>query len=101
MFKTNFEVKGDTAQVALIGDLDATASEQFVSDVQNCLKQNVNIVVLDMEKLEFISSSGLRKLLTISKMIVESGGSMSVRNVSANIMQIFSLTGFDSLLGIK
>lgn len=101
MFQTKIEIVGNTAEVKMIGDLDTNASEQFIADVEKCLKQDVREVNFNMEQLAFISSSGLRKLLAISKMVAAEGGALTVSNVSADIMQIFALTGFDGLLGLK
>lgn len=100
MFNTEITKNGTSAKVELIGDLNATASDAFVAEVSKILESDTDSLVPDMSRLEFLSSSGLRKLLTIKKMVAAKSGSMSVENISADIMQILKLTGFDSLLGI-
>lgn len=101
MFKTNIRTEGEVATVELIGDLDTNASDIFISDVSKLIDANITTFVMDMRDLAFLSSSGLRKLLAISKMVQAKGGEMKVENVSVDVMQIFSLTGFDTLLGLK
>ena len=101
MFKSVLHTDDSPAVVDLVGDLDTSASDVFVEDVSKLFENGCNSVVLDMSQLEFLSSSGLRKLLIISRMAASKGGRMTVRNVSPDIRQIFSLTGFDSLLGLE
>lgn len=101
MFKSIISDSQDQAiNVQLIGDLDAQASDQFVEDIREKLAKGVRSIFLDFSKLEFLSSSGLRRLLAISKEVSALGGSIKCGGVSQDIMQIFVLTGFDEMLGM-
>ena len=57
-------------------------------------------LVIDMAKLVYVSSAGLRVLLKAQK-IMNKQGTMTVRNASQEIKEIFEVTGFDELLNIE
>ena len=57
-------------------------------------------LILDMDKLDYISSAGLRVLLSAQKEMNKQG-SMLVKNVNENIMEIFDVTGFVDILNIE
>ena len=57
-------------------------------------------LALDFAKLEYISSAGLRVLLSAQKVMAKKGG-MKIRNVSDVIMEIFEVTGFSDILDIE
>lgn len=81
----------------LIGRLDTAASAQFARDMQPLMDSADKKVILDCEGLEFISSSGLRLLLSLRKETIAKGGSVTIRNVSPEVKQVFTITGFFSL----
>ncbi|MBQ2214233.1 MAG: STAS domain-containing protein, partial [Erysipelotrichaceae bacterium] len=58
-------------------------------------------IELDLSKLEYTSSSGLRVFLLTQKKVSEKGGNLVVSNVNEYIMEIFDITGFSSILNIK
>ena len=85
--------------IALAGRLDTTTAPQLETE----LKQNisgVNELVLDLAALEYLSSAGLRVLLSAQK-VMNRQGSMVVRNVNEIIMEIFEVTGFVDVLTIE
>ena len=53
-----------------------------------------------MEKLEYISSAGLRVLLAMQK-LMNRQGEMRLRNVNATVMEVFEITGFADILSIE
>ena len=58
-------------------------------------------IILDCTDLEYISSSGLRIFLTIRKEAAANGSKVIVRNINADIRQVFVMTGFVSLFEIQ
>ena len=85
--------------VALTGRLDTTTAPRLEAE----LKQNVSGVeelVLDLAGLEYLSSAGLRVLLSAQK-VMNRQGSMVVKNVNEIIMEIFEVTGFVDILTIE
>ena len=85
--------------VALEGRLDTTTAPQLEAELKGALV-GVTELVLDMEKLEYISSAGLRVLLSAQK-IMNKQGEMKVTHVSETIMEIFEVTGFSDILTIE
>ena len=57
-------------------------------------------LVLDFEKLEYISSAGLRVLLSAQKQMNKQG-TMTIRKVCADIMEVFEITGFADILTVE
>ena len=85
--------------IALEGRLDTTTAPQLEAELKSCLS-GVEELVMDMEKLEYISSAGLRVLLSAQKQMAKQG-SMKVIHVSESIMEIFEVTGFSDILTIE
>lgn len=85
----------------LNGRLDTAASTQFAADMQPLLDNADKTIVLDCEKLEFISSSGLRLFLSLRKATIAKGGKVVITGMNADVKQVFTITGFFSLFEFK
>ena len=95
----NKTVNGSTLCIALEGRLDTTTAP----DLENELKASLNGVtelILDFEKLDYISSAGLRVLLSAQKIMTKQG-SMKIIHVNDVINEIFEVTGFSDILTIE
>ncbi len=91
--------EGSSLIVTVEGRLDTTTSPELSKELDNFL-DNINKLIFDFSKLEYISSSGLRVLLSAQK-AMRSRGSMTVKNVPEMIMEIFEITGFTDILTIE
>ena len=90
---------GSHLDLALEGRLDTTTAPQLEAE----LKQSVNGVTelaLDFSGLEYLSSAGLRVLLSAQK-VMNKQGSMVIKNVNETINEIFEVTGFADILTIE
>lgn len=85
--------------IALEGRLDTTTAPQLEAELKSSLEGITN-VVMDFEKLEYISSAGLRVLLSAQK-VMNKQGSMVLKNVNENVMDVFEVTGFIDILTIE
>ena len=85
--------------VYLEGRLDTTTAPQLEESMKASIN-GVTELVMDFEKLEYISSAGLRVLLSCQK-IMSKQGSMKVVHVSDLIKEIFEVTGFIDILTIE
>ncbi|MBO5639199.1 MAG: STAS domain-containing protein [Oscillospiraceae bacterium] len=85
--------------VYLEGRLDTTTAPQLEESMKESIN-NVTELIMDFEKLEYISSAGLRVLLSCQK-IMSKQGSMKVIHVSDLIKEIFEVTGFIDILTIE
>ena len=78
------------------GRLDTNTSPELEGELK---LDGVTEIVFDFASLEYISSAGLRVLLSTQKRM-NAQGSMTVTNVNATIMEIFEVTGFNDILTI-
>ena len=85
----------------LEGRLDTAASQQFAADMMPLLDNADKHIILNCEKLEFISSSGLRLFLSLRKATISKRGDVTITGVSPEIKQVFTITGFYSLFIFK
>ena len=97
----NIEKKqdGKDLTVALTGRLDTVTAPELESELAAALDDVENLVI-DMKDLEYISSAGLRVLLTAQKTMNQKG-SMKLINVNETVMEIFDVTGFVDILTIE
>ena len=84
-------VQGTTVELKLDGWLD-TQSAPMLEEAVNALDGSVADLVLDFSKLEYVSSAGLRQIVAAYKKM---NGSMTLRNVSAEVMDVIKMTGLD------
>ena len=92
--------KNDNALViALEGRLDTTTAPELEAALSTAL-QGVQELTFDLEKLDYISSAGLRVLLGAQK-VMHRQGSMKVVHANEIIMEIFEVTGFTDFLTIE
>ena len=93
--KTN----GDQLTIALTGRLDTVTASDLEKEVDTSL-ESVKELIMDFDHLDYISSAGLRILISAQK-IMNNNGSMKVVNVNESIMEIFEVTGFADILTIE
>lgn len=91
---------GNDLNIALIGRLDTTTAPQLEEIVKNEL-DSVDNLTYDFEKLEYISSAGLRILLASQKAINAKSGVMKIKNVCSDILEVFEITGFSDIFTIE
>ena len=90
---------GSKLTMVLEGRLDTTTAPQLENELKDALDK-ADTLVLDFSKLEYISSAGLRVLLSAQKVMTYKGG-MTIRHVNDAIMEIFEVTGFIDILNIE
>ncbi len=91
--------EGSKLTVALEGRLDTTTAPELEADLKESLN-GVTELIMDLEKLDYISSAGLRVLLWAQK-TMNQNGSMVVKNVSEVVNEVFEVTGFADILTIE
>lgn len=90
---------GTTLAIALEGRLDTTTAPQLEAELKQSL-DGVTALTLDMEKLDYLSSAGLRVLLAAQKQMNKQG-TMVIRHVNETIMEVFEVTGFIDILTVE
>lgn len=90
--------EGSKLTITLEGRLDTTTAPQLETEIKSSL-EGVDSLTLNFEKLEYLSSAGLRVILSAQK-IMNKQGTMVIKNVNETIMEVFEVTGFVDILTI-
>ncbi len=93
------EQNGSTLTISLEGRLDTTTAPILEEELKKCLPA-ADELVFDFAKLDYISSAGLRVLLSAQKVMSKKNG-MVVRNVNEIVQEVFEVTGFCDILTIE
>ncbi|MBR6916739.1 MAG: STAS domain-containing protein [Clostridia bacterium] len=99
MLNINEKVENGKAIIALEGRLDTVTAPDLESAVKKTLP-GLTELTFDFKDLEYISSAGLRVLLSVQKVMMAQG-SMKVCNVNETVMEVFEVTGFADILTIE
>ena len=90
---------GNNLEISLSGHLDTTSSPQLAEELENSL-EGVKNLTFDLSDLSYISSAGLRVLLSTQKRMLNQG-EMKIKNAGETVMEIFEVTGFTDILTIE
>jgi len=96
----HMEKNGNEMTVTLEGRLDTASSPTLEKQLADSLGE-ISHLTLEFEKLNYISSAGLRVLLSLQKKMTAQKGKMVVRHPNEMVLEVFSLTGFDDILTIE
>lgn len=90
---------GNALTLALEGRLDTMTAPQLEAALKEALP-GVEVLTFDLSKLDYISSAGLRMLLSAQK-TMNRQGTMKVKSANEMILEIFEVTGFSDILTIE
>lgn len=96
--KITKKTNGNNLTIALEGRLDTGTAPELEKELKASL-DGVKELMIDMERLDYLSSAGLRVLLGTQK-TMNRQGSMKVSHVNDTIMEIFEVTGFSDILTV-
>ena len=82
-----------------IGRIDVTSTPEL-ENVVNSEIDSISYLTVDMSEVDYISSVGLRALLSFQKKL-DSKGEMRVVNIKPEVLEIFKMVGFDKVLNIE
>jgi len=99
MIKIEHTTTPDGLEIALIGRLDTAAAQTCVGELEG-LCDGANNLVVNCAQMDYIASSGLRILLLLRKKITAQGGTIRLKNVNDEVMQVLKMTGFTALFGL-
>ena len=101
MLNVEKKMEDGTLLIALEGELDTLSSPDF-EDMLESLLEEARSLTLDFEKLDYISSAGLRVLLAAEQTLEEKGAEpVRVVNMNGTIRNIFEITGFVDVLAVE
>lgn len=91
---------GENFTIRLIGRLDTVTSQEVAAQIE---KQEITepVVIVEAKDIEYISSAGLRLLLTLKKNLSSQNKSLEIHNLNDVNKEIFKVTGFINILDVK
>lgn len=91
------ETEDDFAVIKLDGAVDAHTAPQFEEAVQNVIDEGQNNIIVDCEKLTYISSAGLGVFMGFVEEVREADGDIKICGLGEKVKQPFEILGFESL----
>ena len=95
----NTEINANKAKLSFDSRLDTTTAPVLEAEVKG-LPEEITEIVIDMEKVAYVSSAGLRVLLATQK-LMNKKGSLVITGVCEDVMEVFEMTGFADILTIE
>ena len=90
----------EAAVVSVKGRMDAVSSPEFAKEMAVLIAEGNNVLILDLVALDYISSAGLRSILTITKKLKEKGGKLLIARLTGMVKEVFEISGFHSIIPI-
>lgn len=91
---------GDALIVMVAGRMDALTTKEFDTESQSWIDNGSKKVVVDLSGLEYISSAGLRSILSAAKKIKGAQGEMMFSGLTGMVEEVFSVSGFSAMFKI-
>jgi anti-anti-sigma factor len=91
---------GDTTIIAVVGKLDSITSPQAQQAIDAVLAGGATRVALDFGGLDYISSAGLRVMLSAAKKLGASGGRLRMFGLNHSVREVFDISGFSAILPV-
>ncbi len=82
------------------GNLDTNTAPQAQEQIDQLIEGGSAKVLINFEKLNYISSAGLRVLLTTSKKLKASSGDLKICGLNETVQEVFDISGFSSILSV-
>lgn len=100
ILKTNFEMVNEIARITLAGQIDPVTAHLFQAETEKAIAQKAKRLVLFMQDLEYITSSGLKVLLDYKQKV---GSSADIYVIAPRplVAEVFEMTGFNQILNVR
>lgn len=96
----NVEIEEKNVVLNVEGRLDALSMETFTKAMESCIQPGMESLTLDLDKVEYISSGGLRVIMNSVKNCQANQQKLRIIHVQPNVYSIFVLTGFQNFIEI-
>lgn len=83
------------------GQLDANTAAQLDGALQQEIGAGKKHIIVDFSKVDYLSSAGMRLLLSVTKKLDANGGKLFLISVQDNVMEIIKMAGFESILHLQ
>lgn len=95
------EISGQTALVYLSGRIDAQSAPGVNEEINQIIDQGRNRMLINFKGLEYISSAGLRVLITVAKRLKATSGKLVLCSLEPKIYEVFDVSGFTAIFSIR
>ena len=92
---------GEVKVLQMEGSLDTQTSPQAQTLITQLIDQGATRIIVNFEKLDYVSSAGLRILLTTAKKLKANGGQLRVCGLNGDVQEAFRFAGFHMILTVK
>lgn len=96
----NIEWKDEVLVAKADGRIDGTNAQEFQKELEPAVDTNARVVILDLEHISYISSAGLRVILLTAKSLLKKNAKFAVCSLSAQIREVFEISGFDKIISV-
>ena len=94
------ELRGDVLILRMIGRLDAISSPTAEGRVFDFINNGQNKLLFDFTAVDYLSSAGMRMLLSVTKKLKSLSGHLVIYGLTSNVMDLLKMSGFDHVLEI-
>ncbi len=98
--KITQRVEGDVTVILPDGRIDILAADEMDQALQAAVAGGSHNIVVDMSKVEYISSAGLRSLAAVLVRCRDEGGDMKLAALNERVTRVFNIIGFDLLMSL-
>lgn len=98
---SSFNVEENVWNVALIGELDVSSAEVFKKSLNDLVDENSQNIKIDLDKLEYIDSTGLGVMVGVLKRLKVNGKGIYLSNPISNVRKILEITGLDKIFNVE
>ena len=91
---------GDVRILSFQGNLDTNTSPQAESEINSLIDAGAQKLLVNFEKLDYISSAGLRILLATAKKLKASEGDLKICGLNETVQEVFDISGFATILSV-
>lgn len=93
--------EGEVFVVSVNGNVDASNAPELESEINEIISEGNHKIVLDFKELNYISSAGLRVLLSTQKRLKPKNGELKLCELNTEVERIFTMAGFNRLFQIE
>ena len=95
------QTQNDVTVISISGRLDGVTAPDYETQIRAIIDNGSTRLVVDFERIDYISSAGLRSLLMMAKLLKAQNGQVCLANVTGNVKSVFDMSGFNSLFKME
>lgn len=96
-----FSEKNDRWEVKVIGEIDIESAQKLEEKMLEIIEENNKSVILNIEEVDYIDSTGLGMFIKMVKRLKEKGNDLYFINPQKNVRKLFKITGLNKVFNIR